>query len=139
MAVIDDIEATVCVGDNPLKEYKDSELDDDGPKEASRYIEAESGKAFGVKFKLPKAYPWTSDGLTAEIHIDGTYATSALLPSERSAKRPTDYHWISKYSWFQTKHGEEWRPWLFSQVNQGSYVATQFALFLKTYNKASGE
>jgi hypothetical protein len=88
MAVIDEIpglEVTVMVDGQPLKEYDNTDADEDTEKKVVRYVVAEPGKDFAVlvAWKNGCKYGPPEFDLNARLYIDGKRAKSRLILKQR--------------------------------------------------------
>ncbi|KAF2127283.1 hypothetical protein P153DRAFT_295534 [Dothidotthia symphoricarpi CBS 119687] len=89
MAVLDDcpgLKAEIIVYAQPLEEYVDED-EEDPPKTVTKYVEAQSGAEFALKWKFSTPFP-TQYGVQAVVHIDGvaTYNT-VMWPEDLHGRR----------------------------------------------------
>ena len=122
MAVLDDIEVTVQVDEQDLKEYYDHDGEHADDASISKYIEAVSRAKFEVVASVSTSHKLTSDALGLEISIDGNLVARGLLRKHRflGGKNMTTHvkRAIKGVSRFGDE-GWELRPFTFTEINAG--------------------
>ncbi len=81
MAISEDapqIEVTITVDGQAVKEYTDSELKDED-RTVNRYIEASSGQIFAVRLSIGRRFKFRSHCVAFQIEVDGKWADSAII------------------------------------------------------------
>ncbi|KAL8853190.1 MAG: hypothetical protein Q9221_001924 [Calogaya cf. arnoldii] len=71
MVVLNNLKAEIRVDGIALPEYDDHKRLPHPPNEVSKYVEAPTGKKFGIHVIIPKHYGTTSDRLGLDFSIDG--------------------------------------------------------------------
>ncbi|KAI9714393.1 MAG: hypothetical protein M1820_000354 [Bogoriella megaspora] len=75
------VEAAVTVNGNDLKEYVDEDLEEGNENELTRYIEAEDGANFGIRYEIKRQFIREGEAVTVKTYIDGHYAESVVKPA----------------------------------------------------------
>lgn len=92
MAVLNDfpgLETAIIVNEAPLAEFEDDEAQT-SPTEANKYIEAQTGAAFGVRTTISKPFPKVF-GVEIEVWVDGHRTSRCVVkPDEQFYTVPND-------------------------------------------------
>lgn len=82
MAIIDaspGVEVEMIVDDLPLKEYEDSEIDEEDERTTTRFVEAMSSQVFGIRCKLLPNFKYEGNGVGFSLSADGTFVDGRFI------------------------------------------------------------
>lgn len=83
MAILKDIACRVLVNDKPVQEYDDELEGYQGDSHITKFIESVSEARFKINLTIPLSIPIPSDGLSANLFIDGKFVTGRYSDKAR--------------------------------------------------------
>ena len=135
MAILDDIEVTIQVNGQDLREYFDQDGDPSTDVSVSKYIEAVSGARFEVVIMVPKSHKFLSDALTFRVFLDGSLVGKSGINKIKVLKDKSNFYkksikGVSK----PVGSGWEMRSFQFTEINISQYRGNDTTSSTKSYS-----
>ena len=124
MAVLGDIEVTVQVDGQDLREFYDQDGNNTPDAALSKYIEAVSGARFQIVAIVSTSYRFVSSALGFEIFIDGDPVERGLIRREMILSRGNNSTHITRTFEGASRFGDsgwELRPFTFTEISRGNF------------------
>ena len=122
MAVLDEITGLtvqIIVKKRQAQEY-DNDEEEASPNTVTKYIEAQSGAKFGVKFRFSNEFD-AKHSILADIYLDGKSAESHVYDKDRGRPERNRDHCINGVS--ECNEGSYFkRKFSFSQLKTGTHL-----------------
>lgn len=113
---LEGVEITVAVGGVPLKEYTDDQVATKA-RTTTCYIEAVTGSAFRIQFKIAKKSKFAGDVLDFMVYVDGALVDGFII---------TENEWSSSnhYTYCEGKLNPDGglRKFRFASIQRGTFV-----------------
>ena len=118
MVVLNKIEVSIEVDGEPLEEYKDDE-EEDQPGSVTRYVEATTDAAFGIKVRLKRSFKFVTDAVWFDYELDGTSVDKCIVRREDFEPDNNGYTLISRGAMSMKDGFCRLRHFIFNEIKIG--------------------